>query len=153
LDLRLPGISGIEVLEALRDHQVDIPVIFITAYGSEDDIVSSFRLGVKDFFRKPFDVEQMLSTIEQVLTEKRQQKQQVAQQRELEEYIKELGTLYGSSLERVLNRVVEIAVAITGAEEGYLFLVDRQQTSSICALLSTWVNALLESSASAFRTA
>jgi PAS domain S-box-containing protein len=126
LDLKLPGLSGIQVLEALRNRQVDIPVIFITAYGSEEDIVSSFRLGIKDYFRKPFDVERMLVTIEQVLDEKRQQKLQTAQQRELEEYIKELGTLYGSSLERVLNRVVEIAVSITHAEEGYLLLIDRQ---------------------------
>ena len=126
LDFKLPGMSGIQVLEALRENQVDIPVIFITAYGSEEDIVSCFRLGIKDYFRKPFDIERMLATIEQVLSEDRQQKQQIAQRRELEEYVKELGTLYGSSLERVLNRIVEIAVALTGAEEGYLLLVDRQ---------------------------
>ena len=126
LDFKLPGMSGIQVLEALREKRVDIPVIFITAYGSEDDIVSCFRLGIKDYFRKPFDTERMLATVEQVLAENKQQKQQTAQQRELEEYIKELGTLYGSSLERVLNRVVEIAVALTGAEEGYLLLVDRR---------------------------
>lgn len=126
LDFKLPGMSGIQVLEALREKRVDIPVIFITAYGSEDDIVSCFRLGIKDYFRKPFDIERMLATVEQVLAENKQQKQQTAQQRELEEYIKELGTLYGSSLERVLNRIVEIAVALTGAEEGYLLLVDRQ---------------------------
>jgi PAS domain S-box-containing protein len=126
LDFRLPGMSGLDVLQALREKSVDIPVIFITAYGSEDDIVSCFRLGIKDYFRKPFDVERMLATVERVFSEKRQQEQQTAQQHELEEYIKELGTLYGSSLERVLNRIVEIATALTGAEEGYLLLVDQQ---------------------------
>jgi signal transduction histidine kinase/GAF domain-containing protein/ActR/RegA family two-component response regulator len=126
LDFKLPGMSGIQILETLRERQVDIPVIFITAYGSEEDIVSCFRLGIKDYFRKPFDIERMLETVEKVLSENRQQKLQTAQHRELEEYIKELGTLYGSSLERVLNRIVEIAVALTGAEEGYLLLVDRQ---------------------------
>jgi len=125
LDFRLPEMSGIEVLRALREKQCDIPIIFLTAYGSEEDIVTCFRLGVKDYFSKPFDVQQMLATIERVLGERRQQEQQVLRQRELEEYIKELGTLYGSSVERVLNRTVEAAVAITGAEEGYLLLVDK----------------------------
>jgi PAS domain S-box-containing protein len=126
LDFKLPGMSGLDVLRALRERQADIPVIFTTAYGSEDDIVSCFRLGVKDYFRKPFDVDKMLATIERLLSEKKAQEQQTAQQRELEAYIKELGTLYGSSLERVLNRIVEIATAICGAEEGYLLLVDKQ---------------------------
>ena len=125
LDFRLPEMSGIEVLRALREKQCDIPVVFLTAYGSEEDIVTCFRLGVKDYFSKPFDVQQMLATIERVLGERKQQEQQVLRQRELEEYVKELGTLYGSSLERVLNRTVEAAVAITSAEEGYLLLVDK----------------------------
>jgi signal transduction histidine kinase/CheY-like chemotaxis protein len=126
LDFKLPELSGIDVLSALRERQVDIPVIFITAYGSEEDIVSGFRLGIKDYFRKPFDIDRMLTTIRDVLNEKQEQEQQSSQQRDLEQYIKELGTLYGSGQEHILNRTVEIATAITGAEEGYLLLVDSQ---------------------------
>lgn len=126
LDFKLPELSGIDVLTELRERHVDIPVIFITAYGSEEEIVTCFRLGVKDYFRKPFDADRILATIRDVLSERQQQEQQTSQQRELEQYIKELGTLYGSSQEHILNRTVEIATAITGAEEGYLLLVDGQ---------------------------
>ena len=126
LDFRVPEMSGLEVLRALRERQNDMPVIFITAYGSEEEIVTAFRLGVKDYFRKPFDAQEMLDTIERVLSEHRQQEQQSRHRRELDQYIKELGALYGSSLERVLNRIVEAAVAITDAEEGYLLLIDEE---------------------------
>jgi PAS domain S-box-containing protein len=126
LDLRLPIMSGLEVLSALQERQADIPVIFMTAYGSEEDVVTCFRLGIKDYFSKPFEIQDMLDTIERVLEEKKQQDRQIAQQRELQESVKELNALYGSSVERVLNRIVEAAVAITESEEGYLLLVDRQ---------------------------
>lgn len=126
LDFKLPEMTGLEVLGALRDRQVDVPVIFITAYGSDEDIVAAFRLGVKDYLAKPFDLSVMLSTVERVLAEKRQHKDQVRRERELEKQVIKLSTLYGSSVQSVLNHIVEAAVAISGAEEGYLLLLDEQ---------------------------
>jgi PAS domain S-box-containing protein len=131
LDFKLPGMSGLDVLRALRDQQVDVPVIFITAYGSDEDIVTAFRLGVKDYLAKPFDTEEMLSTVERVLDEKRRQNEQVRRQRGLDSQVKKLSTLYGSSVQSVLNHIVEAAVAITNAEEGYLLLLD-EQTDELC---------------------
>jgi DNA-binding response OmpR family regulator len=61
LDFKMPGISGLEVLRNLREKQADIPVILMTAYGSEDDIVTAFRLGAKDYLSKPFRIEEMLA--------------------------------------------------------------------------------------------
>lgn len=126
LDFNLPGMSGLEILQTLRHKQINIPVIFITAYSSEEDIVTAFRLGIIDYFSKPFNPREMLETIERTLGENKLQEQQTRQQRELEKCTKELGYLYGSSVERLLNRTVEAAVGITDAEEGYLLLVDDQ---------------------------
>ena len=131
LDFKLPEMSGLDVLRALRDRQVDIPVIFITAYGSDEDIVTAFRLGVKDYLAKPFDTSEMLATVERVLDEKRKQNEQVRRQRGLDSQVKKLSTLYGSSVQSVLNHIVEAAVAITNAEEGYLLLLD-EQTDELC---------------------
>ena len=126
LDLKMPEMSGLEVLRALREEEADIPVILMTAYGSEEDIVSAFRLGAQDYLSKPFRIDEMLSAIERVLSERRQQEERARLQRELEERVKELTSLYGSNVERVLNRIVEAAVAVAGADEGYLLLVDKQ---------------------------
>ena len=126
LDLKMPEMSGLEVLRALREKQANVPVILMTAFGSEDDIVAAFRLGAKDYLSKPFRVEEMLAAIERVLSEQRQQEERIRLQAELEERVKELTTLYGSNVERVLNRIVEAAVAVTGSDAGYLVLVDKQ---------------------------
>ena len=126
LDFRLPRMSGLDVLRALRDKQVELPVIFTTAYGSQEDIAEAFRLGVKDYLTKPFDASEMLSVVRRVLAEKREHDDQERRQSELERQVKKLSTLYGSSVQSVLNHIVESAVAILGAEEGYLLLLDER---------------------------
>jgi len=126
LDLKMPEMSGLEVLRALREQQTEIPVILMTAYSTEEDIIAAFRLGAKDFLSKPFHIEEMLAAIERVLSEYQQEEEQVHLQKELEERVKELTSLYGTNVERVLNRIVEAAVDVTGADEGYLLLVDKE---------------------------
>ena len=53
-DLRLPGVSGLEILQALRNQGKATPVIMMTAYGDVDTAVSAMRLGAYDFIPKPF---------------------------------------------------------------------------------------------------
>lgn len=53
-DLKLPGISGLETLEALRNQGSSMPVILMTAYGDIDTAVSAMRLGAYDYINKPF---------------------------------------------------------------------------------------------------
>jgi len=53
-DLKLPGISGLELLQALRNQGNNLPVILMTAYGDVDSAVSAMRLGAYDYINKPF---------------------------------------------------------------------------------------------------
>jgi len=53
-DLRLPGVSGLEILQALRNQGNQTPVIMMTAYGDVDTAVSAMRSGAYDFIPKPF---------------------------------------------------------------------------------------------------
>ena len=53
-DLKLPGVSGLEILQALRNQGKQTPVIMMTAYGDVDTAVSAMRLGAYDFIPKPF---------------------------------------------------------------------------------------------------
>ncbi len=133
-DLRTPRMSGLEMLEALQAEGRHIPVILMAFQGSEETAVQAFRLGAKDYIIKPFKVEEMLAAIDRALAEKRlagDGMRDVSQQ--LKRRVKELNILYsvGKSvtslldLEKVLNRIVEAAVFVTGAEEGSLLLVDK----------------------------
>lgn len=67
LDLNLPQMTGLDVLEALAQENITTPVVLITGDGSEKSAVEAFRLGVKDFIVKPFTVEEIINTIERAL--------------------------------------------------------------------------------------
>jgi DNA-binding NtrC family response regulator len=54
LDLKMPGMSGMEVLVRLRDVRPDVKVIIITAHGSIESAVEAMKLGAVDFIQKPF---------------------------------------------------------------------------------------------------
>jgi DNA-binding response OmpR family regulator len=68
LDLRMPGMGGLEVLRALRETGVKVPVIIITAYGSVPDAVEAMNLGAVDFLSKPLTPEALRTAVAEVLT-------------------------------------------------------------------------------------
>jgi len=58
-DLKMPNVSGLELLQALRNQDRQTPVIMMTAYGDVDTAVESMRLGAYDFIQKPFKLSDM----------------------------------------------------------------------------------------------
>ena len=67
LDLKMPVMSGEEFLQALPPQHADVPVIVITGHGSLDIAVTCMKKGVYDFITKPFDIPQLLHSIERAL--------------------------------------------------------------------------------------
>ncbi|HEX6298293.1 MAG TPA: response regulator [Burkholderiales bacterium] len=65
LDLRLPGMSGLELQEYLRQRGIDIPVVFMSAHGDVPAAVSAIKGGAVDFIQKPFSYREVLSVIAQ----------------------------------------------------------------------------------------
>jgi DNA-binding response OmpR family regulator len=64
LDLRLPGLSGQELLRTLRDRGVTLPVLVLTAQDSVDFKVQALRMGADDYVTKPFALEELLARVE-----------------------------------------------------------------------------------------
>jgi DNA-binding NtrC family response regulator len=71
LDVRLPDMTGIEVLSELRNRNVQIPVIVITAFGVVDDAVRSLKLGAYDFIEKPINFEKLENAVRNALETRR----------------------------------------------------------------------------------
>lgn len=67
LDIMLPGMSGYEVCQRLREEHVRIPVIVLTAKTGDDDELLSFKLGADDFVRKPFRMDTLVARIQALL--------------------------------------------------------------------------------------
>jgi len=67
LDLVLPGPDGLEILRQVKDARPTLPVIILTARGSEDDRVAGLKLGADDYVVKPFSVRELLARVEAVI--------------------------------------------------------------------------------------
>ncbi len=67
LDLLLPGLDGLDVLTQLRQTHTHLPVIILTARGSEEDRVRGLRRGADDYVVKPFSARELLARVEAVL--------------------------------------------------------------------------------------
>jgi YesN/AraC family two-component response regulator len=67
LDLRMPGLSGIETLREIKKINKDIDIIIITAYGSLENAKESIGYGVKDFITKPFNPADVLYIINKAI--------------------------------------------------------------------------------------
>jgi FixJ family two-component response regulator len=66
-DIRMPGMSGLELQARLNDEQVDIPTIFITAHGDSRMRMQALRAGAVEFLAKPFDDEVLLESVRAAL--------------------------------------------------------------------------------------
>ncbi len=67
-DVRMPGISGIDLLRRLRELKIEVPVIVITGHGDVPLAVEAMKVGAIDFLEKPFDDEVLLASVRSALT-------------------------------------------------------------------------------------
>ena len=67
LDLMLPKIDGIEVCKTLKQREIDIPIIMLTAKGDEFDKVLGLEIGADDYMTKPFSPREVIARVKAVL--------------------------------------------------------------------------------------
>ena len=75
LDVKMPGVSGIEVLKKIKKHCPLVQVIMLTGHGTVDSAVDSLKIGATNYLIKPIDIEELLQKTEEAF-EKRQRLEQ-----------------------------------------------------------------------------
>ncbi|MBN1562708.1 MAG: response regulator [Anaerolineae bacterium] len=150
LDLQMPRMNGMEVLDELQKEGLTIPVILMTFHGSEEIAVEVYRKGVRDYVRKPYTVDEMMDAMNRCLGEVRLRQEKDALTNRLlranatlTRRVKELNTLYTigksvtelMSMETLLPRVVDAATQVVEAEQGALYLIEGGQL--VCRAIKT----------------
>ncbi len=101
-DVRMPGISGLELVRRLADEEAALPIILITGHGDIEMAVAAIKLGAADFIEKPFDEARLFETICRAGDKARREKVQA-------HYLDALRARY-ASLSTRQGQVMELAV-------------------------------------------
>lgn len=69
LDIDMPGMNGLETFERMKEFAADIPVIFLTASGLEEDVHNAIKLGAVNYLKKPYRPEELMRRVMQEFDE------------------------------------------------------------------------------------
>ena len=109
-DLRMPGLTGLELLRAAKAIMPDVDVILLTAFGTVEEAVKAMKDGAYDFLTKPFRREQLIKLVDKALERRDLIEQNKALKKQLED-IRAKGQMIGSSpaYRRMLSLVEQVA--------------------------------------------
>ena len=112
-DIRMPGVSGHELLKAIHTKAPEIPVIIITAYTDLESAVASYRGGAFEYLPKPFDVDEAVRLVRRAAEHRRRQKVEapsndrtpeiIGSAASMQEVFRAIGRLSGSHLSVLIN--------------------------------------------------
>lgn len=141
LDVMMPGISGFETAVKLKEDEAtkDIPIIFLTALNSPQDLVHGFQVGANDFLTKPFNKEELIMRVMHQITLVAARRIIVRQNEELRRTISNRDKMYSviahdlrspmASIRMVLNLVVNLVSPDVIGSEVY-DLIDKANRES-----------------------
>jgi two-component system nitrogen regulation response regulator GlnG len=113
-DIRMPGRSGLELLQAVKARHPGVPVIVMTAYSDLDSAVAAFQGGAYEYLPKPFDVDQAVELIRRALGESRRENAEVERSVETTEILGQAPAM--QEVFRAIGRLSQssVTVLITG---------------------------------------
>lgn len=90
LDVRMPGMSGIELQEQLKNTEFQMPIIFITGHGNVPMSVEAMKAGALDFIEKPFEDQKLINAIHKAIKKDEKLKIELAELKELQHRVHSL---------------------------------------------------------------
>jgi FixJ family two-component response regulator len=116
-DIRMPGLSGLELQERLNEQRAEVPIIFITGHGDVPMAVNAMKSGAADFIQKPFRDQDLLDRIHKALDQDKERRAARAQQKIIRERIASLTPREAEVMQRVVkgqaNKVIAMDLGVS----------------------------------------
>ena len=141
LDVRMPGMSGLELYERLAAQRSTLPVIFITGHGDVPMAVSALKKGAADFIEKPFNDTDMLRLIRQCLTLDQERRARRAREDSVSQRLAQLTAREREVMDRVvegkLNKQIadELNISMKTVEAHRARVMDKMGVRSLAELV------------------
>jgi FixJ family two-component response regulator len=117
LDIRMPGMDGMELQKKLNDKHSLLPIIFVTGHGDVPMAVDAMKEGAVDFIQKPYREEALLEKIESALENDKEQRKTLGEKQEIVRRIKTLTPRESEIMDRMIagqaNKVIAIELEIS----------------------------------------
>jgi RNA polymerase sigma factor (sigma-70 family) len=143
VDVRMPGMSGLELQDELIARGVPYPIIFITGHGDVPMAVSTMKKGAVDFIEKPFDQDALKTLVERMLGEARTRASETERRRISEALVAKLTPREQQVLERIvagrLNKQIadDLGISIKTVEAHRANIMDKLNANTVADLMRT----------------
>jgi signal transduction histidine kinase len=140
-DIKMPGITGLEIAQTLKESTPDMIYVAMTGYSTIDMVIEALKLGIDEFITKPFTPKELSNVIAKALEKERLRKENIRLNSLIPLF--ELNkTLMGTvEVDKVFHRLLEISQQETKASLAILYTFeDGQSSSHICYQLNGEVN-------------
>jgi len=143
VDVRMPGMSGLELQDELIARGVPYPIIFITGHGDVPMAVSTMKKGAVDFIEKPFDQDALKALVERMLGEARTRASETERRRISEALVAKLTPREQQVLERIvagrLNKQIadDLGISIKTVEAHRANIMDKLNANTVADLMRT----------------
>src|SRR5215510_1867191 len=136
-DVRMPGMSGIELLRKLKELGVTIPVIVVTGHGDVPLAVEAMKVGAADFLEKPFDDEAMLAAVRSACAQQEGKDRHRAERTEIESRLATLSNRERDVLRGLANKQIafDLGISPRTVEIYRANLMTKMQASSLSDLV------------------
>ena len=141
LDVRMTGMTGLELQEKLIAENSTMPIIFVPGHGDVPMAVSTMKKGAMDFIEKPFDEAELRKLVERMLDKARSESAEVQQQRSATERLSKLTAREHQVLERIiagrLNKQIadDLSISIKTVEAHRANIMEKLSVNTVADLL------------------
>ncbi len=146
LDVRMPGMSGLEVQEHLLARNADLPIIFITGHGDVSMAVNALKRGAVDFIEKPFEQAALKQLVERMLKEARDRHAKKESETINEMLLSKLTPRELQVLERIINGRLnkqiadDLGISIKTVEAHRASIMDKTNSGTVADLMRVVMN-------------